>query len=513
MFVKGQPSPNPAGRPKKGPRVIVPSGLNAGRRWTVAEVEMLAEDPALLGHVLGKTKLRTLYGNLGDQRETVIPDLHSHWIRHIWCQPRGVDSSLMAHRGSYKTTAVSEVGVPFNWLFYPDDRVMLVRATFTAAASSMATIARNMKHPDIVSLFEYVHGKGCTETEYSRDSEILYKFKKNNTKEGSITSWGILQDFTGFHYDRVLGDDFISREDSFSTAKREKTIAAVNEIQTNIVDPTGDCHWNGTPWHKEDAWGCVPDALQFPVFARTDHRGIYREGTGLYNEEEFQKLIWGEKDGKRYRLISISQEAANYHLDPTVADSGALFANVAGLAPWQNGLRDITAHIDARFEGTDLTAVSIMARLPNGKIQATGKAYDEHLETCAADIIRMFRKYKVRRFTMERNRDAGFGAKLIERMAKEAGLSVSIPYESKGGIKVPGYHETQNKVSKITTYGLHHWPDIIWDTDCQELFLDKVVNWREGEEPDDPADTFASHLREFYSDIPKSSKSEAWKLY
>ena len=468
---------------------------------------MIADDPALLGHVLGKTKLRTKYGQ--NERETLIPDLHSHWIRHIWCQPRGVDSSLMAHRASFKTTAVSEVGVPFDWLFYPDDRIMLVRATFTAAASSMATIARNMKHPDIVSLFDYVHGKGCTEPVYSRDSEILYKFKGTNTKEGSITSWGILQDFTGFHCDRVLGDDFISREDSYSTAKREKTIAAVNEIQTNIVDPTGDCHWNGTPWHREDAWMCVPDALRFPVFSGISHDGKELTGTGLYTPEEFEKLIWSEKAGKRYRLISKSQEAANFHLNPTVADEGTLFANLASIDMWINGLTNVTAHLDARFEGTDLTALSIMARRPDGKIQVTGFAWDAHVEVVLGEIVTKLHRYRAKRFTMERNRDAGFTCKLVEKAAREAGISLQVPYETRQGARIPGYHESQRKHDKITTHMLHHWPDLVWDSECQERFLDPILNYREGEEPDDPPDSIASHIREFYTTGNSGSKRAA----
>ena len=66
--------------------------------WTPDLVEKVRDYPHLLGHMVGKTKLK---------------ELHSDWCKMVWDSPGGKHFSLMAHRGAYKTTAVTEVGIVY----------------------------------------------------------------------------------------------------------------------------------------------------------------------------------------------------------------------------------------------------------------------------------------------------------------------------------------------------------------------------------------------------------------
>lgn len=485
--------------------------------WTEAQIELIWDDPALLGFYIGKDLLVTHCGDMSPRHlgKDIEPGLHSEWIKHLWLPSiQNKDSALMAHRGSFKTTDLSEVGVIWNWTLKPwnhqDDRVMLTRGTFTAASSSMETIARNMKHPCIVSLFETLYGPGCTETVYSREKEILYKFKRTNTKEGSITAWGILQDFTGFHCDRVLGDDFVTRESQYSAVTRAKTCSAVNEIQTNIVDKTGSCHWIGTPWHKEDAWTCIPDPIKYAHRAWTNPDTKEEiKGTNLLTDQEYDNAIWGtRKDGKRYRKISVSQEAANYKLDPTVADEGALFANLAAMEPWKMGVRTapVYAHVDSAFGGKDWTALTLFQLLPDNRIQWTAFTWPEHVDKVKMQIVEKCKLYRVSEFTTERNADKGYVLQSFVKLFKESGLAIRIRRDPKNK-DLLGYHEDQNKHVKITTFLLEFWPRLVTDTDIQDESLTMVTGYKEGEEPDDPPDSLASGLREFYSTKPGKQKS------
>jgi len=49
---------------------------------------------------------------------------------------------------------------------------------------------------------------------------------------------------------------------------------------------------------------------------------------------------------------------------------------------------------------------------------------------------------------------------------------------------------------KIISYGRHHWDKIAWAKDCQPEFMNQILDYEEGEEPDDAPDAFASLLRE-----------------
>jgi hypothetical protein len=453
-----------------------------GLIWTPEDLKLIRQSPArTLGWWLGKTKLQ---------------EMHDIWIKHIWANTPGMDSSLMAHRGSYKTTAITEIGTIWNWLWNPDDRVALTRETHTVAAETLATIAKHMEVPWLRSLFDYWHGKGTSEAVVNREGKVQYAFKKTVTKEGSCEAFGILRVPTGFHCDKVLGDDFVTKEDKYSRAKREKTRAAIEEIQTNIVDPGGECHWVGTPWHKEDAWSCVPKAAKFP-----------RKKTGLLPDEDYEKVIFRIlEDGRRVRKISKSQEAANYDLEH-IADEGMLFAELSHVNIWQNGIQDVVAHIDARFQGTHWTALTIAARLPDGRIQITGYAWEKHIDDLESEIDALLIRYKVRRLTQERNPDKGYSLKRAMSRWSSKGMRISVPKDTRGEY---GYQEGTNKHNKILSHLLSNWGNLVWDSDCQEDYLDQVLNYREGEEPDDAPDSAASLLREFYDETkPKGSN---WRI-
>jgi hypothetical protein len=288
----------------------------------------------------------------------------------------------------------------------------------------------------------------------------------------------------------------VTKEDKYSRAKREKTRAAVEEIQTNIVDPGGECSWVGTPWAKDDAWECVPKPLKFP-----------RKLTGLLPDDKYGDVIFRTlEDGRKVRKISRSQEAANYDLEH-IADEGMMFAELQNLAIWQNGVKDVVSHIDCRFDGDHWTAMTIAAKLPDGRIQITGYAWEKHVDHLTDEICGLWVRYKVKRHTQERNPDKGYSMANLEAAAKRKGLNIRFQKDAQGK---PGYMESTNKHRKIVSHLLHHWGNLVWDSDCQEDYLDQILNYMEGEEPDDAPDSAASLLREFYDETKAQGQDWRW---
>jgi hypothetical protein len=99
-------------------------------------LQTIYDHPHILGNIAGKDKLT---------------ELHSEWINYIWKTDK--HRSLQAHRGSYKSTAIGAVGAVWWLLFHPDDRIAIVRKTFTDAADTVATIAKIMADPRIREIF------------------------------------------------------------------------------------------------------------------------------------------------------------------------------------------------------------------------------------------------------------------------------------------------------------------------------------------------------------------------
>lgn len=433
-------------------------------KWTMAHLEEIREHPHLIGHLVGKDKLT---------------EQHSRWIREVWESED--HSSLQAHRGGYKTTAITEIGSIWWLLFHPSDRIALIRKPYTEAAKTLKTIARYMKLEILQSLFLFAHGfrpKAITEKENS----LVFNFKRTITKEGSLDAYGVDGSITGNHYDKIICDDIIILKDRLSKAERENTKEFVRELMTNIIDPGKQMIVVGTPWHPKDAWEILPKPFVYDVYS-----------TGILTPEEIQK--------KRERTTA-SLFAANYELNH-LADSDRIFTEIAEQRPWDPKAGPIFAQLDAAFGGGHFNALTLGAKLPDGRIQMTGWAFQEDVKLRIGWIQDICRRYRVKELHIERNADKGY-----------TGDRLRVP-ESSGrkAVRVIDYSESMNKHIKIATHLKDWWTRIVWDDREDEEFaeyLSQILDYRERQEPDDAPDSAASLIREAFQPQSARGSSALW---
>ena len=99
------------------------------------KVQTLIEHPHLIGHLCGKT---------------LLTEEHSRWI--VWMHNTKEDSLLQASRGSYKTTAVIEIGLIYRLMRNPNATMAIVRKSYTAAAEVIKAVCEIMETPVIKEL-------------------------------------------------------------------------------------------------------------------------------------------------------------------------------------------------------------------------------------------------------------------------------------------------------------------------------------------------------------------------
>jgi hypothetical protein len=430
----------------------MPNGRPPNFKWTDAHVLYIREHPHVLGHLAGYDKLT---------------ELHSGWIRHIW--DTNEHSALQAHRGSYKTTSVNVIGSVWWLLFHPDDRILTIRKTFGDAASVLTTIRSVMAAPEIASLFAYIYGKPPKLVSQA-SGKMTWDFKRSRTPEGNLNAFGLDSGITGKHGDKVLIDDAVTLKDRVSKAAREATKEALREIYTNIVDPGKPVGHIGTPWHRDDYWSESPvKPLLYPV-----------SKTKLLSPAE----IKAKKLTTTPFLYS-----ANYDLE-IKANEDMLFRDpVYGAWSWMESKP--WAHLDAAFQGTHTCALTIMSRTAAGKIQAIGWTFPGNVKDWIESgfVKTVYKKYGCRGLLNEDNPDKGYTADKLRAQ----------------GLYVISYNERQNKTLKISSSLYEAWPDIIWDKDTDPEYLNQVLDWAEGVEPDDAPDSAATLLREKFTTTKKTA--------
>lgn len=425
------------------------------------ELRMIARYPHLIGWLVGKDRLTVQ---------------HSDWIRELWLPNR--HTGLQAHRGAYKTTAVTEVGIVWRLLFHPDNRIALMRETWTTANDTLKTIASYMQHEAVQELFRALHNSYPVATT-SRDGRLTYAFKGTITKEGSVDAYGVDTLPTGSHYDDFLADDIVTIRDRFSKAKRDTTRENLREVMTNILDPGKFARVVGTPWAKMDAWEMLAKMGVLP--ARYD---VY--STGILTTEQIEE---------KRSLTTRSLFAANYELEHVNSDD--LIFGEPTFGDWVPSKKKIVAHLDAAYGGADTTCLTVMQERPDGSIQAWGKRYVGHVEKHVKDIQTELQIRGCRWVCMEDNGDKGFLAKLIRKR------------EGNYLLRAETYHEGQNKHIKIVSYLGHHWNDITWALDTDPEYMAQNCDYAEGLEPDDAPDSGASLLRAVF--FPLEGHSSSWR--
>lgn len=432
------------------------------------DIRRILRHPHLIGHLVGKTKLT---------------ELHSRWIHEVWDEPAVGNTKctapLMAHRGAYKTTACTEIGCIYWLLLHPNDRIALIRATWSTANDTLKTIAAYMANELVQELFRALHDCYPVATT-NRDGRLTFNFKGTITKEGSIDAYGIDTVPTGSHYDEVIGDDFVVIEDRFSRAKRERTKYNLLEIVTHILDPGKRFHAVGTPWHKEDAWTVLPPPRKYTCY-----------DTGIMSPEDIEQARAGDTD---------VMFAANYLLEHK-GGSDMLFQEPEK-GDWLTETAKVYAHLDASYvtgRGRDTTALTIGQRRQDGAIQMYGMVWHGSAEENGDAILRELRRRNCRYLTMEDNGDKGFLAKILRRYGTDDGQVV----------RTVNYHEKMNKHTKIVAYLGHHWHDLVWAQDTDNDYLSQVCDYMEGASPDDAPDSAASLLREVF--FPQEKVGASWK--
>lgn len=379
-------------------------------------------------------------------------ELHNEWLKKFIFSED--DRTVLGHRGSYKTTALS-VAIALIMVIYPKKKIIFIRKTDEDVIEVIKQVANILSSPVFLRIVKVL---------YDRDLafDVCTSFKLNTnlniTTQGAVQLLGIgtSGSLTGKHADIIITDDIVNTKDRVSRAERERVKLVYMELQ-NVKNRGGRILNTGTPWHKEDAISDMPNVERYDCYS-----------TGLISKEKVKEI--------RSKMTP-SLFAANYELKH-IADEDALFKNPKFFKD-DTLLYDGVNHIDASYGGSDGTAYTIIKQKGND-LYVLGKRYDKHVDKCLADIYRLHEVYRSGTIYCERNADKGY---LEKEMRKD-------------GMIVQGYSESTNKYVKIATYLLKNWDNIYFHEDTDPDYLNEILDYTENSSHDDSPDSLASIIRE-----------------
>ena len=403
-------------------------------------LDLIMDEPYKIGHWLGFKDLT---------------ELHNDWIKMMMFSEE--DKTLLAHRGSYKTTCLS-IAIALLMVIYPRLTIIFLRKTDTDVKEVIKQVGKILKDFTTMYLCQKIYG---VQLELTEESSFSITTNLTTTTKGAsqLLGLGIKSSITGKHADLVITDDIVNLKDRISKAERDLTKSAYMELQ-NIKNREGRILNTGTPWHKEDAITNMPNKTVYDCYS-----------TGLITRTKLEEIR---------QSMTPSLFAANYELKH-IADADALFTN-----PRFTNKRELIyngkCHIDASYGGADGTAFTIVKKTADGFV-VFGKRWNKHVDDCLNEIGKLIEMYQGGSISCERNADKGY-------LAKELRKRKHIVAE---------YDERMNKFIKISTYLRSNWGKIQFLEDTDPEYINEILDYTEDAEHDDAPDSLASKLREMTS--------------
>lgn len=398
---------------------------------------LLKEQPYKIGHFVGFKDLT---------------ELHNRWLRSFLYSKENI--TLLAHRGSYKTTDLS-LFLAIHVVIKPNETVDFFRKTDTDVTEVMNQTAKILKTGVMREIARMLYGTDLI-LEKETANEIHTNLCTSTKGASQILGLGITTSITGKHADIVVTDDIVNIKDRISKAERERTKIQYMELQ-NIVNRGGRFINTGTPWHKEDAISLMPNVKKYDCYS-----------TGLIDRPKLEQLR---------KSMSDSLFSANYELKH-IADADAMFAN----PQFTDATRLIyggLAHIDAAYGGGDSTAFTALKRQSDGSLVGFGKRWEKHVDDCLSEILEIHKRLRLGSVACEKNADKGYLAKEMNKVGLPPFL----------------YSETTNKFVKISTYLRKEWANIRWLEETDPEYINEILDYSEFAEHDDCPDSAASLIR------------------
>lgn len=384
--------------------------------------------------------------------DQLTDELHGQWLQQMICGKE--DMTLLAHRGSYKTTCLA-FAMAAMVLLYPRRNLLFMRKTDEDVTEVIKQVKMLLRTDPMRYLSQCIYGRPIA---IHRSDMFTVQTSSFCAMRGSAQLMGLGSggSLTGKHADVVITDDIVNLQDRISAAERLRTRQVYQELQ-NIRNRGGRIINTGTPWHPEDAISLMPNVRRFDCYI-----------TGLIAPEKLRKL---------QKAMTPALFAANYELRH-IASEGALFSTRPETGGDPALIRDGVAHLDAAYGGADFTALTCGC-IRDDRACLYGRLWHQPADAVMEEIIAECNRLMCAPVTCEANGDKGYLARELRRK----------------GMPARTYQEHTNKHIKISTWLRKWWPRITFIEGTDRAYIDQILDYTEHSAHDDAPDSAASLLR------------------
>lgn len=253
-------------------------------------------------------------------------------LAHFLQNPHHNRKLILLPRGHLKSTIATVSYSLWRIAKDPKVRILIANATYEMACTFLSQIKKQLQYN---TLFIELFGNLADKPErWSENSVMLRRPDTYETKENTLTAFGIGGNLVSQHYDIIIMDDVVNR-DNIHTSERIEDVHMFYKDALDLLDnpSKSEVIIIGTRWHEADLYGTLldeynPEHHDYAFLTRTAVEGDYAiekrrdgkftiAGGDLIFPKKFQradldKLINGK---------GVSEFSSQYLNDPVPAET------------------------------------------------------------------------------------------------------------------------------------------------------------------------------------------------
>lgn len=181
-------------------------------------------------------------------------------------------------------------------------RVLIFNAVWQMAVDFLSEIKKHLtENETLINLFGNIAEEPL---EWSQD-RIVLKRSHTNIKEPTVQAAGILTSLVGGHYDLIIIDDPVNRENVSTRDQIEKVILKYKDV-VDLLEPDGQLIILGTRWAEGELYGWIMDPenevrKSFEIMVKKAYTG------DLVNNQNLQ-LLWPDKFDRKELMTRLGDK-------------------------------------------------------------------------------------------------------------------------------------------------------------------------------------------------------------
>lgn len=242
------------------------------------------------------------------------PDLHLSMIRHLR-KPNKFKLFLIP-RDHLKSSIITKGGAIQRLLQNPNIRILIANNTWDNARKFLKSIQAYLAPGNLLSTYFGRFDGSRAQGPWNQD-EITIAQRTMILDAPTIATTGLEKEQTSQHYDLIIADDLVARENVQTPEQRAKVKDYINSLMA-LLEPQGELWVIGTRWSMDDAYGDLLEEGIWDSFIRSAYTDDARTDAIFPEKFTVEKLQFLRNKLGPYLFSCwylnnpISQEAADF---------------------------------------------------------------------------------------------------------------------------------------------------------------------------------------------------------